>query len=489
MAYKNYFLHDDNLRIKVNKILGFHPYRTSYPTLNEISAKFSAFKDEVNFDFSNAGIKDLTGLKDLPWSLIRGDAVTTLDFTDNQFSGFPINIIDKLFNSIGRLRGLNLTGVYLPTYIKYYLLLKHNEYPNSGLLYDKLCPVKDTNLLKAMNQSINLNNKHEFIGYQQYGLVHQYFDDISLENILDSIRNVSASNQGIKFLSGLEYCRNLETLDLSDNFLLNYNNHLLAWSLVHLTYLNLSNNPYLKETPNLENCYAIQRCYLNNTRFYAISELTAMSNLRELDISDTAVASIATVTVNNFPLLTIFKASNLGLSTISSTILNSQDLEELRLDGNSFTIGSLDLPEAKIVDFSDCTFSDPTLSLVMSVNLEEFIARDTNLVSLSFGIFSRVREVIVSGTSIADIDDVSFVMPEIGFEFLEVLDLSDTLITTITKTEITSKFMKSTHIILSGCNLTMDTQKILEKLQREGYTITFDKTKLYNVLTGSVSLR
>ena len=488
MALNNYFLTDDNLRIKLNKILNIHPYNTSYPTLSEIAGKLNTIQDAVVLDFSNSNIKNLDGFKDIPWGSLNSDRVE-LVLSDNPFPSLSMAVIDAIF-TISDLARFTVNNIYLPHYIKYYLILKKNEFVGVTLEYDNtLNPVKDQELLGIMNTSIGMDHRHQFISKMTYDLLHKYYDNISAENILDSITNITKKNGDIYFLSGIEYCRRVVTIDLENNFLVNYNNHLTAWSLMYLITLNLSNNPYLKEVPNLENCINVEELYLSNTRFTEVAEISNMSSLRKLDLSDTGVSVVTSISVTNFPSLTFLKLANLGLSSLSATLFTSQDLETLDLSGNGFTIPNFDMPDLVEADFSDNTFSDPTLDVTACPSLRIFKANDTNLTSINFDEYCRVREIHLQNTAVDALSDLQFTMPEIGFDFLEVLDLSGTNITDITSAYVKSYFMKSTAIILTGCDLTMDTQKILKQLVKEGYNIEFDRTKLYDVLTNTVSLR
>lgn len=64
---------------------------------------------------------------------------------------------------------------------------------------------------------------------------------------------------------------------------------------------------------------------------------------------------------------------------------------------------------------------------------------------------------------------------------LYLLDLSGTGITSVSQNSIVNNFSKKTKLIFKRCNLDYNTQKLFSNLQKEGWKIEFDGTRLYHI--------
>lgn len=98
---------------------------------------------------------------------------------------------------------------------------------------------------------------------------------------LQKLTHLSAYFSGITNLEGLEYCTNLESLDLNGD---QYSDITPIAGLTKLTTLNIANNKNLSDISSLKNLTNLVNLYADNSNISDISVLANMPNLRSLHI-------------------------------------------------------------------------------------------------------------------------------------------------------------------------------------------------------------
>jgi Leucine-rich repeat (LRR) protein len=111
--------------------------------------------------------------------------------------------------------------------------------------------------------------------------------DIHQSDLEKSI-NLNVAGKGISSLTGLEYCINLATLDLSDNRISNISP---LSSLTNLTTLDLSDNRISNISP-LSSLTNLTTLDLSDNRISNISPLSSLTNLTTLKLDDNRISNI-----------------------------------------------------------------------------------------------------------------------------------------------------------------------------------------------------
>lgn len=498
-----HFIKCHNTRIALNKTLDIHPYRISYPSVEEYRSAIRQ-KDvqhrNVSINLSSSDLTNIIGLHLVPWDEFK-KANVSINLSNNPITDIPSEFIYKIIDSIPNLKIVNMRGITF-SFVNSFLLFRMKS-PNlaTKLLFDfgSIETIKDKAISDAIKASLSLSEDHKFISSdifkQGLSALASLKRNVRLDlmnkdfSFLDSIKHIIANNNlNVLRLTGLDSCVNVERIILNDNSLFNYSNHLDTWALPKLVTLNLSNNVYLKEVPNFKGCVNVKYLYLNNTRFYNVDYLVNMKGLERINISNTLVGSITFLTKADFPKLTYINVANLGLTFIDESLIDSPEkLESLDISGNVITLATSPiLPGIRYLDLSNVTFTNDVVDLRVSTKLTTFKAVDTNLAKLFLN-SKHIRNVHLRGTKVATLYDSGVLSP--SFYKLKVLDLSFTLITTIDQLDIIRYIRRDVEVNFKGCFLTKETQRMLDALNKNGWHIEFDKNDIFSVNANVVSYK
>lgn len=204
---------------------------------------------------------------------------------------------------------------------------------------------EDANFYNAMTNSKSLEGK---ISTK---------DDVNLtismsqENI-DSVTAIRMSDLDIKSVSGIEYFKNLQTLDLSTNeiddismlasltnleYLTLYSNKITninaLSNLKKLRILNLNSNE-ISEISVLSNLTNLETLYLSNNKINNVNELAELVNLKDLDLDSNEIDSISML--SNLRNLEDLSLSNNKIEDINA-LSNLTNLKFLLLSGNQIS--------------------------------------------------------------------------------------------------------------------------------------------------------
>ena len=219
---------------------------------------------------------------------------------------------------------------------------KNIKYQNSGSKENdknERINIPDINLKKALNEYLGKNEN----------------EDITKEE-LESIKNLlySTNNKNITNLEGLQYCTNLELIDLSNNQISDISK---LSGLTNLRELNLSHNN-ISDISGLSSLSNLEALFLASNNISDISGLSSLSNLYSIDLSYNNISDI-------------------------SSLLGLTSLIHLNLDTNN------------ISDISGLS----SFSSLSTLNL-----RDNNIKDISvFSKLNKIRELNLTGNKITDI--------------------------------------------------------------------------------------
>ena len=208
--------------------------------------------------------------------------------------------------------------------------------------------IPDTNLKKALNSELNQSENSSIT-----------------KNQLKLIRHLSINYSSIENLEGLQYCTNLDYLDLSDNQI----SDISALSgLTNLQSLNLGWNQ-ISDISSLSGLTNLQLLDLGWNQISDISSLKDLTNLTTLNLGDNKIIDISLL--NN-------------LSNLTSLSLYSNTISEIKSLNLLHHLNFLDLSNNQITDISALN----NLSNLSYLDLRDNQISDINALNSLFNLTS-----------------------------------------------------------------------------------------------------
>jgi Leucine-rich repeat (LRR) protein len=147
---------------------------------------------------------------------------------------------------------------------------------------------------------------------------------------LEQLKRLEAKEKSIKDITGLEYCCNLENINLYRNQIINISP---LSGLVNLKSLDLTDNQITDATP-LSELTKLEALYLDENKIIDISPLTRLTNLKDLGLFHNRVVNVTPLSE-----LTNLKKLSLRYNRIYdvSPLAKLTNLEYLYLENNPIT--------------------------------------------------------------------------------------------------------------------------------------------------------
>jgi|CZCB01.1.fsa_nt_gi Leucine-rich repeat (LRR) protein len=215
---------------------------------------------------------------------------------------------------------------------------------------------------------------------------------------LEKIESIDARNSGISSLDGLQYCKNLKKLYITDNKITDLEP---LSGLVHLTALLAARNE-IKNIDTLSNLTDLQFLDLSVNKINIIKPLESLANLETLGIGNNPIVDITPVS---------------SLRNLEQLSLNGLNLSDLKLVENLDKLTWIYAGANEIIDISHLAKLENLSYLDLTFNKVSDISVLKKLKNL--------KVLKVSNNSINDISSISELVN------LEELDLSDNNISDI----------------------------------------------------------
>ena len=209
----------------------------------------------------------------------------------------------------------------------------------------------------------------------------------------DNVTLVNCSGRGVKDLTGLEACTNLETIDCSNNEI----STIRLPRLTKLTTLRCYGNPV--EVLDLTGCAALQALYLQDVNTNAVRT----ENTVWIEYYDQSPVFVFSVADTRFSELAIQTSPNLTSVDVSA---NTQ-LERLYCNANS-SLQNIDvsaLTALKYLDVSACDLR--TLNVTHNIDLETMFCNDNSLLSLNVAENTKLLKLYCNTNNLSELNVTS----------------------------------------------------------------------------------
>ena len=295
---------------------------------------------------------------------------------------------------------------------------KNNENPQSNIDNSKEVVVKDEILKKAIINQL----KHQNIYKDGQKITEKMMSQLKG---LDCNLNFTQSRRGgIKSLEGLEYAVNMTSLDLTGNEVIDLNPLKGCKNLENLElddqYL-AESGQYLKDITPLKELTKLKKLVLKNNKIEDLSAIGNLTNLEELDLyGNRGIKSI-----NGFENLKKLKKlllNRTGGITDISPLKECKDLEELSIQNNKVSsIEALkDHEKLTLLDISGNKQITDLSPLEKSTKMTRLLANGNKIESLnSLKNLTDLKEIHVSENKIKDLSPLEKLVN------LEDLDISN----------------------------------------------------------------
>ena len=292
-------------------------------------------------------------------------------------------------------------------------------------------------------------------------------NEIITKGELESITYLNLRNSKISNLEGIQYCINLEVLELSCNDIRDIS---ALSNMINLSYLWLDNNE-ISNISDLSGLINLENLILSDNNISDISSLSDMSKLEYLDLNNNNISDIKPLSD-----LKIYRTLDLSNNDISdiSPLSNMSSLGALYLDNNKISdisglpIGDLfeklSLSNNNISDISELSKRDALTRLNLENNNIDDISALSNL--------EYLRVLNLKNNSISDISSLS------KLERLTTLNLSNNNISDITTlSNLNCKsFLDVRYIDLTLNHIDINNSKNIEAishLEKLGYEVYY----------------
>lgn len=204
---------------------------------------------------------------------------------------------------------------------------------------------------KMLNKEINIPDRN--LEDILRGKIGKRNGEPIYKNDLKIITRISAPEEGIKSLEGLQYCVNLRVAELWGNKI-SYIPDLS--DLDHLEYLQLNGN-FISDISGLSGLENIEVLILSGNNILDVSPLAGLTTLKELDLGGNSISDISPL--KNLKDLELLYLSSNDISDISP-LKNLTSLKEIYLSRNNISdISSLSsLTNLEKIYLSDNKISD-----------------------------------------------------------------------------------------------------------------------------------
>jgi hypothetical protein len=299
----------------------------------------------------------------------NGDILTiTFNVATNQPDVSTKALVDNLIHFGVKSFGANYSGVWSDAKT---LVLTVTDSTGATLAVGDTLTLKATGNLKTANGLSSAGTSSHIIGGTFSESIVVHFNDTNLEAAIRSalgrptgditstdmegLTSLSASDKGIRSLTGLEYATSLETLYLNSNQIIDIG--ALA-GLSKLQTLWLDNNQ-IADISDLAGLTNLQTLWLDNNQIADISDLAGLTNLQYLLIYDNQVVNISALT-SLINLQALDLADNqivdisalAGLTSLRFLNLNSNQFSDIRDLADLISIQYLGLGSNQITDIS-----------------------------------------------------------------------------------------------------------------------------------------
>ena len=216
---------------------------------------------------------------------------------------------------------------------------------------------------------------------------------------LETLTKIYARNRNIENIYGIEFCLNLDTLDIGENSI----SDLFPLSnLKQLSILNVDNNKITDIEP-LRGLGRLTNLYLNNNNLSSINAISNLTKLTHLFLNNTNIQDVSTLS----------NLLNLQYLTLSANPLNN--FESINGINSLKTLELLDLEQFNFSDIKDIT------------NLQTLYLTNTPVVNLDpVANITSLQNLIMNNCSLSNIDSLA------NLNKLAKLLLNDNIITDIT---------------------------------------------------------
>ena len=216
---------------------------------------------------------------------------------------------------------------------------------------------------------------------------------------LDTLTKINARDRNIKNIYGIEFCLNLDTLDIGENSI---SDLLPLFNLNQLSILKADNN-IISDIEPLMWLDRLKKLYLNNNTLSSIDVLSNLTKLTTLFLNNTAIQDIT-------PLSNLLNLKYLAIS--------DNPIESFEPIINIDSLNTLELMDLKQFNFSD--IKDIT-------NLQTLYLTNTPVVNLDpITNITSLQNLIMNNSSLSNIDSLA------NLNKLVKLILNDNIITDIT---------------------------------------------------------
>ena len=212
---------------------------------------------------------------------------------------------------------------------------------------------------------------------------------------------VNCSGRGVKDLTGLEACTNLETIDCSNNDI----STVSLPRLTKLTTLRCYGNPV--EKLDLTGCSALQALYLQDVSTNAVSGTS-------ITVSGYNQAASLTLSVADTPFTTLLINSSPTLTSIDITANTQLEGFYCNSDSSLKNIDVSTLTALKYLDVSDCDLQ--TLDVTHNVDMEFLYCNGNSLSALDVTKNTNLLHLICHNNNLSDLNVTS----NISLQRLEV---------------------------------------------------------------------
>ena len=219
-----------------------------------------------------------------------------------------------------------------------------------------------------------------------------------LNTVLESITNIYARNRNINNIYGIEFCINLDTLNIGENSI----SDLLSLSnLKQLTILNVDNNNIDDISP-LKGSYTLVNLNLNNNYLNSIDALSNLTKLTGLFLNNNAIQDITSLSnllnlkylaVGGNPIENFESIGNLdSLNTLEVLNLNQFDFSHIR---NISNLQTLYLTNTPVINL------DPIANIT---SLKNLIMKNCSLSNIdSLANINKLGKLFLNDNNITDI--------------------------------------------------------------------------------------
>ena len=154
-----------------------------------------------------------------------------------------------------------------------------------------------------------------------------------LNTELESITNIYGRNRNITNIYGIEFCTNLDTLDLGKNQI---SDIIPLFYLRNMISLKLDNN-HIEDVISIRYFYYLKRLHISNNKIVSLSFLSELTQLTYLFLNDNDIQDIIPLS---------------NLSSLEYLSLNGNPIVNLELIGNLGSLNGIELMNLNQFDFS-----------------------------------------------------------------------------------------------------------------------------------------